>query len=214
MMKRGPGLACFDADHTLYCHDAGEAFYRYLIDEKLVPDRFAEYRALEKTDEVRAYCQLATNLAGLEDAHLTALAHTFFSERFRPYPAMQELIRTLLANQWDVRIISAGPRWPIEAAAAHFGLTRQQVVALDVHVENGRVTDRLLFDLPYARGKVQAIDSILKRRPRFAAGDSAADRFMLDTATDTALVIKYPDYSGQAPLLSRAAEAGWLVQEV
>lgn len=214
MMKRGPGLACFDADHTLYCHDAGESFYQYLIDEKQVPDRFADYRALERTDEIRAYCQLATNLAGLEDAHLTALAHTFFTERFRPYPAMQDLVRTLLREKWEVRIVSAGPRWPIVAAAAHFGLSREHVVALDVHLENGRVTDRLLFDLPYAQGKVQAIDRFFGQRPRFAAGDSAADRWMLDTATDTALVLRYPDYPSQQPILTRAKEAGWLVQDV
>lgn len=216
LLLRGPGLACFDSDHTLYCHDASEAFYQHLVAEGLLPDRFAEYRALEVTDHVTAYCQLATHMAGLADDHLHALARDFFANQFSPriYPAMRQLIADMLRTGWDVRLVSAAPRWAIQAAAPHFGLEPAHVVALDVHLEGGRLTDRLVFDLPYGPGKVQAIDRALKTRPRFAAGDSSGDRWMLDHATDTALVLRYRDYPSQAPLLARAAEAGWLIQDV
>lgn len=216
MIARGPGLACFDADHTLYCHDAGEGFYEHLIGAGLIADELAAYRALEATDHIAAYERLATRMAGLLDADLRERARAYFAEAFVPniYPAMRRLIADMLAARWDVRLVSASPRWPIQAAAPHFGLTPDHVVALDVHVIDGRLTEMLAFELPYAAGKVTAIDRFIKQRPRFAAGDSAGDRWMLDLATDTALVLRYPDYPGQKPLLDRAAEAGWLVQAV
>lgn len=222
LIERGPGLAVFDADHTLYCHDAGEEFYQHLIAGRHLvavdPDRdlFAEYRALEARDQVAAYTRLATDMAGLHDTHLAELARAFFDAHFvsRIYPAMRRLIADLLAARWRVYLVTASPRWPIQAAAPHFGLTPGHVIGVDVALEEGRLTDRLAYELPYAAGKVKAIRRLLGQRPQLAAGDSAADRWMLDTATAGALVLRYPDYPAQEPLLVRAAEAGWLVQPV
>lgn len=222
LIARGPGLAVLDADHTLYCHDAGEEFYQHLIAGRHLPgpdpggDRFADYRRLEALDHVAAYTRLATDMAGLHDAHLTELARAFFAAQFAPriYPAMRRLIADLLAARWQVHLVTASPRWPVQAAAPHFGLTAAHVIGIDLELEDGRLTDRLAYELPYASGKVKAIERFFGRRPNFAAGDSAGDRWMLDTATDAALVLRYPDYPSQAPLLARAAEAGWLVQPV
>lgn len=221
-ISRGPGLAVFDADHTLYCHDAGEEFYQYLIAGRhleapvLDRDAFAEYRALEARDEVAAYLRLATDMAGLHDAHLAELARAFFDATFVPriYPAMRRLIADLLEARWRVHLVSASPRWPIQAAARHFGLSAEHVIGIDLQLEDGVLTDRLAYELPYGAGKVKAIQRFLGHRPALAAGDSAADRFMLDTSTDAALVLAYDGHASQRPLLARAAEAGWLVQAV
>ena len=210
MLAGSPGLAVFDADHTLYCEDAGEAFYRELFGDA----RFAEYRALEARNSFAAYAKIATDMAGMEEVHLQERASAFFREHFAPrvYPAMRRLIDRLGEAGWRVHVVTASPRWIIQAGAPLFGLAAEQVIGVDVALEAGRLTDRLAYALPYGPGKVHAIERFLGARPRFAAGDSAADRFMLETATHGALALAYDDYPAQQPLLDRARERGWMIQ--
>lgn len=208
LIRRGRGTALFDADHTLYCDDAGEAFYAHLFG----PERFAAYRALEAVDKIDAYVRLATDMAGMAEGEVVERARRFFETRFvhRIYPAMRELVAEMLGAGWDVRIVSASPRWIIQAGAPHLGLDPAHVIGLSVEVAGGYLTDRLSSEIPYGTGKVTA----LRREglvPSFAAGDSAGDVFMLETAAE-ALVIAYDDYPGQSPLLDRALELNWMIQ--
>lgn len=217
----GPGLAVFDADHTLWCDDSGEAFYQWLVrgrhlkDVDYTRDLFAEYRALEKVDENAAYVKLITDMAGLTEQEVCRLSSEFFSGfHGNCFPAMRCLVRDLSAAGWDVRIVTAASRWLVQAGCHHFGLEPASVIGVDLELEDGVLTRELAYEFPYGPGKVKAIQRFLGRRPHLAVGDSAADRFMLETATDLALVIAYDGYASQQPLLDAARANGWLVQRV
>lgn len=221
-IQSGPGRAVFDADHTLWSHDAGEEFYAWLVENRLLVnvdyarDLFADYRALEAVDELAAYAKLVTDMAGLTEQRVQELAARFFRERFqqRCYSAMRGLLEQLAGAGWEARIVTASNRWIVQAAAPHFGLAPEQVIGVDVHVEGGTLTDALVYELPYGPGKVKAIQRFVGHRPHLAAGDSAGDLYMLETAADLALVLAYPGYDKQRPLLDAAARRGWLVQNV
>jgi phosphoserine phosphatase len=220
-IRKGPGLAVFDADHTLWCEDSGETFYQWLIagrhlkDVDYTLDLFAEYRALEKVDENAAYVKLITDMAGLPEPVVQDLCRDFFPTFVQNcFPAMRDLVRDLLAAGWDVRIVTAASRWLVQAGCHHFGLAPDCVIGVDLHVENGVLTRDLAYDFPYGPGKVKAIQRFIGHRPHLAAGDSAGDLYMLETAQDLALVLAYDGYEKQRPLLDAARARGWLVQRI
>jgi phosphoserine phosphatase len=147
----------------------------------------------------------------------------------RYYAQMRDLIATLQANGFDVRIISASPEPVVRVWAAEFGISADRVMGTRTDHDGDVLTSRLIPcggepSIPYNEGKrcrineqvfgvqgTAAFDQLLKqRRQVFGAGDSDGDVTFTADATALRLVIN----RNQIELMCQAyanLDGRWLV---
>jgi HAD superfamily phosphoserine phosphatase-like hydrolase len=210
-----PSLACFDADGTLWSGDIAEGFLRRLInDGVVVQEAWAEYERKLELDPGEAYAYSVRVMAGLREADIIARSEAFFltHEKYI-YAPMLDLLRRLNAKGHESVIVSASPRWLIEAAARRLGLDPQKTIAQAVYVEDGVLTDKDVPPTIFRAGKVEAIRKKFGRMPGLSAGNSWSDVEMLEAATTIQLMINPTRLNTQErDLPSYAKNKGWLIE--
>ena len=147
----------------------------------------------------------------------------------RYYPQMRDLIGTLQADGFDVRIISAAPEPIVRVWAADVGISEDRVMGTRTDRDGDVLTTRLALcggepSMPYNEGKrcrvneqvygvkdAAAFDQLPDpRRQAFAAGDADGDATFISDATALRLVIN----RNQIELMCRAyadLDGRWLV---
>ncbi len=212
--RGGRQVATFDADGTLWADDVGEDFFRWLIAEGRLPgvspgeDRYAAYEAQLEVDTAGAYASVATSMAGLEEATLKGWCRDFFEARYaeKIFAPQAALVRSLEAAGVEVWVVTASPRWIVQAGMAWFELPPERVVGIDVAVIGGRLTDRVVGPVTYRAGKVAAIDLRIRQRPALASGNTMSDFDML-VAAGEGVVINPGEELGREAMVRR-----WMVQ--
>lgn len=214
-------VAVFDADETLWRHDVGEGFLKYLQDNKklaMVPDgfdAFARYEALCAQNKWMGYPYAAQVMAGMQESDVKALAKDFFENHFQQnvYPAQKALIQRLQAAGVEVWIVSASNQWIVEAGAPSLGVPLNRVVGVRLDVVKGLVTANIIPPMTFRQGKVEAIQKYIHKTPVLVSGDSITDYEMLRTATALQLVINPKDKNAPADNIFRlATDHGWPIQ--
>jgi phosphatidylglycerophosphatase C len=210
-----PALACFDADGTLWSGDIAEGFLRLLIDDGVIaPEAWGEYERKLELDPGEAYAYSVRVMAGMREAEVIARSEAFFltHEKYI-YAPMLDLLRRLNARGHESVIVSASPRWLIEAAARRLGLDPQKTIAQAVYVEDGVLTGTDVPPTIFRGGKVEAIRKKFGRMPNLSAGNSWSDVEMLEAATTIQLMINPTRLNTQEKdLPSYAKEKGWLIE--
>ena len=126
---------------------------------------------------------------------------------------MLDLLRRLNARGHEAVIVSASPRWLIEAAARRLGLDPQRTIAQAVYVEDGVLTSTDVPPTIFRGGKVEAIRQKFGRMPGLSAGNSWSDVEMLEAASTIQLMINPTRLNTQEKdLPSYAKEQGWLIE--
>ena len=213
VLQLDPRVAVFDCDGTLWSGDAGESFFAWEIQEKIIPEeiakpmqaRYAEYRAGKVPEEIMCG-EMVTLHKGMIESEVQRAATRFFDLHFlqRIFPEMQQVVRKLQARGCEVWAVSSTNEWVIRAAMRHFGILRDHVLAAAVEIENLRVTDRLMR-VPSGDGKPQAIRQVIQRTPDAAFGNSRWDTEMLAISRHAFAINPNPD------LEMTAKERGWNV---
>lgn len=219
LSRNGAGQSVvFDADGTLWRGDVGEDFLRYLPSHRALPaapreGAYARYDRLHLEDPPAAYAYAVTVMAGLLDADLTALATTFFAERFagRIFPYVRPLMARLRDQQFDIWVCSASPRWVVEPGAAALGIAADHVIAVSCELDAGVLSNRVIAPVAAGPGKVEW----LKRKnltPALAIGNGDLDLDMLAFAT-LGWAIAPPDARPSA-LVREAVSRKWPISRV
>jgi phosphoserine phosphatase len=203
-----PRRAVLDCDGTLWSGDAGQDFFYWSIEQRLVPDeiarwalsRYADYKA-GKVDEEQMCGEMVTIYQGLSDAGLRRAAEAFFRERVeaRIFPEMQQLARRLAEAGGELWAVSSTNQWVIEAGAARFGLPPERVLAAAVAIENGLATGRLLR-VPTGEGKARVIREHIAGPVDAVFGNSIHDAAMLNLARNAFAINPNPDLEKIAQL--------------
>ena len=214
-----PRVATFDCDGTLWSVDAGEGFFSWELNQGLVSDniaswarsRYAAYKAGQVAEDVMCG-EMVTMHRGLQEEVVQQACDAYFAQAIAPniFPEMRELVQRLRASGCDVWAVSSSNQWIIRSGMRSFGIPQNRILAAEVAVENGTITDRLIR-VPSGPGKSEAIRSVLKSAPESAPdcafGNAIWDREMLAMS-------KHPFAINPNPDLKQVALAnGWTVYQ-
>jgi phosphoserine phosphatase len=201
VLARAPRRAVLDCDGTLWSGDAGQDFFYWSIERKIVPDeiarralpRYADYKA-GKVGEEEMCGEMVTLYQGLSDAGMRQAAEAFFCEQVeaRIFPEMRELAERLAGAGCELWAVSSTNQWVIEAGAARFGLPAERVLAAAVAIENGLATGRLVR-VPTDQGKARVVRERIAGPVDAAFGNSIHDAAMLSLARHAFAVNPNPD---------------------
>ena len=219
VLSLSPRVAAFDCDGTLWSGDAGEGFFSWELDRGLVSEeiaqwaraRYADYKA-GLVDEDTMCGEMVTMHRGLREEIVQQACDTYFAQGIAAniFPEMQQLVERLRASGCDVWAVSSSCQWIIRSAMRYFGIPQNRILAAEVAVENGRITDQLI-QVPSGPGKVEAIRSALKSSPDHspdcAFGNAIWDREMLAMSKHPFAINPNPD------LKEIAIASGWTVYQ-
>ena len=194
--SKGPLIAAFDADGTLWDADAGETFFDWQIHHSglrsLPADPWSEYLRLKKPDPRVAYVWLAQISAGHSLSEVRQWASRCFSER-APWPvfvSQKRLIDFMRGLGFEIFVVTASVKWAVEPVAALVGIDHDHVVGVETEVVNGIVTSTPRLPITWRSGKAEGL---LARtggvRPVFASGNTVGDIALLDCATTLQLAV-------------------------
>jgi phosphoserine phosphatase len=219
-----PRVATFDCDGTLWSGDAGEGFFSWEMDQGLVSKeivskevasrmraRYAEYRAGLVAEDVMCG-EMVTMHRGLQEDVVQQACDTYFAQAIAPniFPEIRDLDERLRSaacgSSCDVWAVSSSSQWIIRSAMRYFGIPRDRILATEVAVENGVITDQLIR-VPSGPGKVQAIRSVLSSAPDCAFGNAIWDREMLALSRHAFAINPNPN------LKEIALASGWTVYQ-
>ncbi len=213
VLQLRPQLAVFDCDGTLWSGDAGEGFFSWEIERGLLADdisrwavaRYADYRA-GKVSEDDMCGEMVTIHAGLGESEIKRAAAEYFDATFptRIFPEMRELIARLMKNGCEVWAVSSTNGWVIRHSMRYFGIPPQNVLAAEVEIDGGIVTNRLIR-IPSGEGKPKAIREVIRRDPDLVFGNSRWDVDMLKIAGHPYAINPNPD------LEALADRSGWTI---
>jgi phosphoserine phosphatase len=141
---------------------------------------------------------------GLTDDAMMDAATRFMTKNFpgRIFPELEELVRRLRDRGCEIWAVSSSNEWVIRAGMKRFGIPRERILAAQVEIENGIVTDRLVR-VPSGPGKPRALREVAKKEIDAAFGNSRWDTEMLAMAQHPFAINPNPD------LEVLARERGW-----
>jgi HAD superfamily phosphoserine phosphatase-like hydrolase len=219
VLTLNPRVATFDCDGTLWSGDAGEGFFSWELEQGLVSDqivqwarqRYADYKAGQVAEDVMCG-EMVTMHRGLQEEAVQQACDTYFARAIAPniFPEMRELVQRLRKSGCDVWAVSSSNQWIIRSGMRSFGIPQNRILAAEVAVENGIITDRLIR-VPSGLGKPEAIRSVLKSSPDHAPdcafGNAIWDREMLAMSKHAFAINPNPD------LKEIALAKGWTVYQ-
>jgi phosphoserine phosphatase len=202
VLRLEPQVAVFDCDGTLWAPDAGEGFLDWELQRGLLaPDvarwvraRYADYRAGKVPEEVMCG-EMVTIHAGLRDEVVEQAAEEYFAPNIGPwiFAEMRALVARLQEQSCAVWAVSSSNQWIIRVAMRRFGIPPERILAAEVAVENGVITDRLIR-IPSGPGKAQAIREKIPQTVDTAFGNTRWDAEMLQLARRAYAINPSPDF--------------------
>lgn len=217
---KGRAIAAFDADGTLWNTDLGEGFFDYEVREKVVPlppDPWAHYHHLkDNVSHPVAYLWLAQINDGVPLTTVRQWAADSVKKMNVPiFEEQQIVIDHLKKLEVEIYIVTASIKWAVEPGALLLGLTHDNVIGIETHIEHGMVSKNQKGPITWRQGKVEGLlEKTGGIKPYFASGNTEGDLFLLESASHLRLVMaanppSNENYPTERRMLEIAAERSW-----
>lgn len=206
-----PRVAVFDCDGTIWSGDAGYGFMIWSIEQGLVSrsasdwidTRHRAYMA-GTVSELEICGEMTQVYAGLRECELRNAAGEFVRKhvRHRVFAEMASILDGLRERGVELWAVSSTNKWVISEGVREFGIPEHRVLAAEVRVADGLVTEELV-DVPTDEGKAASLKRVGLHEPDAVFGNSIHDLAMLEIA-------KKPFPVNPSPaLLDAVARLGW-----
>lgn len=206
-----PRVAVFDCDGTLWGGDAGLGFMEWTLEQGIVSRSTADwidtrhraYRAGE-VSEMQICGEMVQIYAGLRDEELKRVAAQYVREFVEPqvFAEMPGIIDDLRRRGSEIWAVSSTNKWVIREGVRLFDIPENRVLAAEVAVKDGVITD-VLVDVPTDEGKAIALQRVGLPQPDAVFGNSIHDLAMLEMAAHAFPINPSP------ALLEAAVRNGW-----
>lgn len=214
-------VAAFDADGTLWDIDLGETFFRYQIENKLVPlpkNPWEHYEEMKAENPQKAYLWLAQICKGqkLEQIHQWAVSAVQEQSPLPVFLEQKKIIDLFISRGVRVFIVTASVKWAVEPGAEILGLTKENVIGIETHVKAGTISEEQKGLITYRQGKVDALlEKTQGKLPFFASGNTMGDFQLLKNATHLSLAVSAASrddklFKTEFELQQNAEQFGWL----
>jgi phosphoserine phosphatase len=210
-----PRAATFDCDGTLWSGDAGEGFFAWELENGFVSNeirdwaraRYAEYRLGKVAEDVMCG-EMVTMHRGLREERVQEACDAFFTRSMTDgiFGEMKTLVERLRNTGCDLWVVSSSSVWAIRSGMKYFDIPSERILATEVEIKNGEITDRLVR-VPSGPGKAEAIRSVLATPPDCAFGNAIWDREMLALSKHAFAINPNPN------LKAIALESGWKIYQ-
>lgn len=196
-----PRIAAFDCDGTLWAGDAGEGFFSWELEQRLLSDdiarwardRYTAYRAGQVSEDDMCG-EMVYMHYGLTENLVQSAANSYYDEFFvrQIFPEMRKLVEKLQEQGCEVWAVSSTNEWMIRAGMRHLGIPQHRILAASVVVKDGIITDELIR-VPSGKGKPDVLRSVLQGPLDAAFGNSKWDVAMLEMAGHAYAINPNPD---------------------
>lgn len=201
-------VAVFDCDGTLF----GQVPY-YLADEALYDYAKHHYAGKKDTLSVKKMAiveRLAKEdntsmqyvrdridfLSGLRVEEVLRMGKDCFNAKYRGkfYPQMRTLLADLSAYGFEIWVVSASPELLYQGFVhEQLGIAPDHIIGVRSVVHNDTVSAALISPVPQNGGKADAIQTFIKARPLFAAGNSRGDMEMMNESAGLKMIVNPDD---------------------
>ncbi len=211
VLDANPRVAVFDCDGTIWGGDSGKGFLDWSLEQGLVSRSTADWidtrhRAyMAGTVSAVQICgEMVQIYSGLREQEMQAAAARYVEEfvRARVIPEIASLLDGLARAGVELWAVSSTNKWVVSEGVRVFGIPAERVLAAEVAVVNGVITDTLL-DVPTDEGKAASLKRAGLPNPDAVFGNSIHDLAMLEIAKSAFPVNPSP------ALLEAAAKNGW-----
>lgn len=127
-----------------------------------------------------------------------------------PFVEMQNLIRFLQQNSWQVYIVTASPTVVIQSVVDSYNLPKENVFGMELALKDGKTTFELIEPFTYGQGKVKTLLSKIGKLPDLSFGDSWNDYPLLLSAQKKAMLLD----KGDQKLTEECIKNSIMVQKV
>lgn len=201
-------VAVFDCDGTLL----GQAPY-YLADEAIYA--FAKERYANRPDSLSkakmgiidamlhgdntgiGYVKNRINfLSGLTPADVERMGEDCFEDKYidKFYPEMRELLANLQAYGFEVWVVSASPEVLYQQFVHKaLGIPLDRILGVRSVVQYNHITSEIVQPVPQEQGKADLIETVIKAKPLFAAGNSRGDMEMIESSVGLKMIVNPDD---------------------
>lgn len=129
------------------------------------------------------------------------------STGIRLHPEILQLMELLKTHGFELWVVTAGPQWVVQGAAAHLPLEAERMIGMRTVLADGELTTEMAEPPTFREGKVAAIEEFIGRKPLLVVGDSWTDAEMMAYGQHAVLIDR-----GYADLKKKAFDSGWWVQ--
>ncbi|MEO2062623.1 MAG: haloacid dehalogenase-like hydrolase [Christiangramia sp.] len=201
-------VAVFDCDGTLL----GQSPY-YLADEALY--NYAETHFSDKKDSLSIakmavidsllngnnvgmdYVQKRISfLSGLSATEVQQIGEEMFQEKYQNkfYPQMKQLLANLEDYGFEIWVVTASPEVLYQQfVSENTGIPLNRIIGVKSVIHDGKVTRTLVQPVPQDAGKADAIQTFIKAKPLFVAGNSRGDWEMMNESVGLKMIINPDD---------------------
>jgi phosphoserine phosphatase len=211
VLDAAPRVAVFDCDGTIWGGDAGKGFLDWSLEQGLVSRSTADWidtrhRAYlaGTVSELQICGEMAQIYAGLRELEMQSAAARYVEEFIHPhiFPEIASLLDRLAKAGVELWAVSSTNKWVISEGVRPLGIPAERVIAAEVSVLDGVITDTLV-DVPTDEGKAASLRRVGLPHPDAVFGNSIHDLAMLEIAKHAFPVNPSP------ALLEAAAKNGW-----
>lgn len=218
---KGPRIAAFDADGTLWDADAGETFFDWQIRNSglsnLPSDPWERYHELKNPDPRVGYVWLAQISAGHSLEQVRKWAKTCFEQqpKWPVFESQKKLISLLREMDFEIYIVTASIKWAVEPVASLVGIDFDHVIGITTKLVDGKVGTEVNHPITWRQGKAEGLLAATGGvRPILASGNTYGDIALLETASHVKLAVSTQDQPGglfeeEHKLAVEADRQGW-----
>ena len=221
-----PPVAAFDADGTLWSHDAGEGFFKYECDHQLLKDlpadpwqHYIDMHTAKSPQEAFLWLAQINRGHSLDEVRKWAKDCVQSLSPLPTFDFQKQIIEHLHQSGVKVYIVTASIKWAVEPAAELYNIPQEHVIGFQTKIENNIVTDEPIGAYTWREGKVEGLLIATEQNlPFFASGNTMGDLALLESSSDLRLVVRsahknHVNFETEKELINIAKDRRWFYFE-